>query len=236
MDVVEEMGRRIDQFDEELMTDKTSLTLETFYSIYHLKHDLLHLRILCNPLKDIIYRLQRTMQDNQFFICSHTEPLIRLDMSHHFVRQQISTYHTPKHTSGSLIHTAMCFANKSSKQSRRRRRTSSVFLNENIYIYFSDLNDHIHQLIDSLDVQRENVSTVISFWLALSRRETEEILKLLTLITAVFMPCLVLTGISSLNFVYGPYYNNQFGYFVVLGMLATIITSMITWYKLKRWF
>ncbi len=60
---MKEIANPIGPFDEKLMTDRQSRTLTTLHSIYRLKHDLLHLRILFNPLKEIISRLQRATSD-----------------------------------------------------------------------------------------------------------------------------------------------------------------------------
>jgi Mg2+ and Co2+ transporter CorA len=72
--VMEEIAIRIDRFDEILMRDTQSRTLNTLHSIYRLKHDLLHLRILFNPLKEIISRLQRTTFDDQHVSYPRSDP------------------------------------------------------------------------------------------------------------------------------------------------------------------
>jgi Mg2+ and Co2+ transporter CorA len=229
--VIDEIGSRIDQLDEKLMTDKQLLTLETFHSIYHLKHDLLHLRILFNPLKQIIYHLQRTTQDEEYFLYPNTDLLFRLDMKNKIVRRKINPFHHSSHTTNSLLNTTINLRNNSSKQSRR----TSIFLNENIYIYLNDLNDHIHQAIDSLEMQRESVSMLVSFWLNLNNYETQQILKMLMLISVLFMPCVLLTGCNSTNFHNQPQLGYEYSYYILLILLATILTGMITWYKLKQW-
>lgn len=224
MSVIEEIADIIDQFDEKLMTDKRSLTLQTFHTIYRLKHDLLHLRILCTPLKDIIYRLQRTTDDEQFFLSANTEPALHLGMKHHIIRRQLTSCHGSSHTTMNL-----------KNQSTRQTKKTSIFFNENIYIYLSDLNDHINQLIDSLELQRESVSALVSFWLTLNNNETQETLKILMLISVLFMPGILLVGINSTNFKTQPQLHYEYSYYIVLAILAGIITGMTTWYRLKQW-
>lgn len=181
MVVIDQIAQRIDQFDQILMIDKHLLTLEI---VYHLKHDLLHLKILFNPLIDIISRLQRTIDDEQFHF------------KHKFIQRRISTLrYSPK-------------------------------------LY---LNDRIIQLIDSLEIQYECVSNLLLFWLALNHNETQEILKILMLISALFMPCLLLIGINTTNFHRQPQYEYKYGYYIVLILSTIIFIAMIIWYKLKRW-
>jgi magnesium transporter len=168
--VIDQIAQRIDQFDEKLMIDKQSLTLETFY---HLKHDLLHLKILFNPLMEIISRLQRTTEDNRVILEPQIKTIVRLDLKHHII-----------------------------------------------------------QLNDLLEIQYESISNLLSFWLALNNNETQEILKILMLISALFMPCLLLVGINTTNF---HRQQQQYGYYTVLILSAVIFMAMLTWYKLKRW-
>ncbi|CAF4822080.1 unnamed protein product [Rotaria sp. Silwood1] len=84
-------------------------------------------------------------------------------------------------------------------------------------------------------IQRESVSILISFWTALTSNEIQGILKILMLITVLFMPCTLLTGINSTNFQIQPQYNYEYGYYIILSILALILIGMITWYKTKQW-
>jgi Mg2+ and Co2+ transporter CorA len=232
MEVLEEIAIRIDRLDEKLMTDRQSLSLSTLHSIYHLKHDLLHLRILFNPLKEIISRLQRTIEEGRFLLFPRTKPGLRIDLKHHIVRRLTPTLRLSPSTSNALLPTtASDIINNSLKQSSR----SSIYLNGHIYMYLNDLNDHINQLIDSLEIQRESVSALISFWITLNRNETEGILKILMLLSALFMPCLSLIGIYSTNFKTHPEYHYDYGYFIMLAVLGSIIIGMLTLYKIKQW-
>ncbi|UJR27574.1 hypothetical protein I4U23_008855 [Adineta vaga] len=169
--IMEEIANRIAQFDQHLMLDRQFRTISVLYSIYCLKHDLLHLRILFNPLKEIIARLQRTTSDDPSLSFPRTDPSLRLGLKHHIVRRQAKT--------GRLL----------SKFSNKKSKYSSIYLNDYIYVYLYDLNNHIDQLIDSLEIQRESVSILISFWITLNSNEIQEILQILMLISVLFMPC-----------------------------------------------
>jgi len=213
------------------MTDKQSLSMKTLHSIYHIKHDLLHLRILCNPLKEIMNRLQRTKHDDRFLLCPRTDPSFRLGLKHRIVRRKNKISRRLPQTSSALLNTTMDITNDSVKLIRRE----SLIFNEPVYIYFTNLNAHIDQLIDSLEVQRESVAMLISLWLVLKNNETQEILKFLTLVSALLMPCLVLIGIFSTNYHVQPPIEYKYGYYIVLVVLGAIILGMITLYKVKRW-
>ena len=217
MSVMEEIADRIGQFDENLMANKQCRTLKTLYSIYRLKHDLLHLRILFNPLKEIISRLQRAAFDDQYVPYRRTDPSVRLGFKHFIVRRPPKRVRRPTTTDDSSM------------------QLTSIYLNEYIQVYLNDLNHHIDQLIDFLEFQRESVSILISFWVTLNTNETQEILNFLMMISVLFMPCNFLTGTHAMNFNVQPQYHFHVAYFILLGVLTLILTGMIAWYKVKKW-
>ena len=227
---MEEIAQRISRFDEILMSDHQSRTLDTLYSIYRLKHDLLHLRILFNPLKEIIDRLRRTSVDEHVITMIRTSPSARIGIKHHILRRQIKGARTsPSETIDPMPPT-------STRQRRRKIIADpSIYLNRYILVYLNDLSNHIDQLLDSLDIQRESVAFLISFWVALNNDETQEILKFLMMISVLFMPCLLVTGMHSTNFENQPQYQYFYGYYILLGVLAALLVGMLSWYRMKGW-
>jgi Mg2+ and Co2+ transporter CorA len=212
---MEEIANHIGQFDEKLMTDRQARTLTTLHSIYRLKHDLLHLRVLFNPLKGILSRLQRATADDQYVLFPRTDPSLRLGMKHLIIRRPAKKIRPTTNNN--------------------KWKLTSIYLNEYIYVYLNDLNNHIDQLIDSLEIQRESVSILISFWITLNSNETQEILNFLMLITVLFMPCNLLTGMHATNFNVQPQYQYYYGYYIILSILALILFGMILSYKIKQW-
>ncbi|CAF1162392.1 unnamed protein product [Rotaria magnacalcarata] len=208
-------ANRISEFDELLMSDTQSGSLTTLHSIFEVKHDLLHSRILLNPLKQIIDHLQRTTCDDYDPTFPLLEPTIRLGMKHHIGRRPVPT---------------VCQLANSTSITRK-----SVYLNEYTYVYLYDLNNHVNYLIDSLEIQRESVLILISFWMALTSNETQATLKTLMLIIVLFMPWMLLIGYNSTNFSVQPQLHYQYSYFILLSILATILSGMITWYTTKGW-
>lgn len=215
---MEEVSNRLGHFDEILMSSQQSRTLETLLAIYNLKHDLLHIRILFNPLKEIISRLQRATPDDHYIPYPRQSQVLKLGLKHHIVRK-----------SGTPIRQLK------DNNSMKITKLKSIYLNEYIYVYLNDLNDHVNQLIDSVEIQRENVSILISFWITLTSNEIGEILKILALMTVLFMPCNLLTGLHATNFHTQPEYKYYYGYFILLAVLAVTLCGMLLWYKIKRW-
>lgn len=226
---MEEIAQRISRFDEGLMTDSQFRTFGTLYSIYRLKHDLLHLTILFNPLKEIINRLRRTTSDEHAVDFPQASQSVRVGIKRHILRRQ---------NKGSRVVTNTVDTTPPPPLPPKRKKKSkmqSIYLNEYIFVYLNDLNNHIDQLLDSLEIQRESVSFLVSFWVALSNDETQQILKFLMMISVLFMPSLLVTGMHSTNFQHQPQYQFYYGYYILLAVLALLLSGMLIWYRIKRW-
>ncbi len=211
------------------MADSRSRTLSTLFSIYRLKHDLLHMRILFNPLTEIIFRLQKTQSDNQLVVpARHIQQMCRLGLTHHILRRQPQmARRVPSPVWSPLRSTTHVISTETT--------SSSLFLHEYLYVYLNDMSNHIVQVLDTLEMHRESVSSLISFLLALNDNDIQETLKLLMLITVIFMPCTLFTAINSTNFNVQPPLEYKYGYYIVLSLLAFNFIGMIIWYKIKRW-
>jgi magnesium transporter len=60
-------------------------------------------------------------------------------------------------------------------------------------------------------------------------------MRVLTVFSAIFLPITFLAGLYGMNFRNMPETETQNGYFIVLGLMATMVVSMLVWMKRKRW-
>ena len=60
-------------------------------------------------------------------------------------------------------------------------------------------------------------------------------MRVLTVITAVFVPLGFIAGLYGMNFDYMPELKYHFGYFVILAVMATIATTLLLIFWKKRW-
>ncbi len=123
-----------------------------------------------------------------------------------------------------------------------REALNHVIKNENEFIeernekYFSDVYDHVIHLIDSLDTYKDLTSTVMDLYMNTINYKMNEVMKLLTVITTIFIPLTFIVGLYGMNFQHMPELTWQYGYFGVLGLMAAIFITMIIYFKHKKWF
>ena len=65
---------------------------------------------------------------------------------------------------------------------------------------------------------------------------TEARVRLLTILSAIFLPLTLIAGIYGMNFEYMPELGKHFAYFFVLGGMAIVATTMLAFFYFKGWF
>jgi len=114
-------------------------------------------------------------------------------------------------------------------------RVKREFFGKEADAFFRDVEDHFLKILDLVDNNIESISSALEAHLALSSRRTNEIMKILTIMTAVMLPMSLVTGIYGMNFEYIPILNWKYGYHITLGVMTAIGVGMIAYFRLKRW-
>jgi len=115
-------------------------------------------------------------------------------------------------------------------------KNENGFIDENNEKYFADIYDHVIHLIDSLDTYKDLTSTMMDLYMNTINYKMNEVMKLLTIITTIFIPLSFIAGIYGMNFQHMPELGWENGYFGVLGIMGTIFVLMIVYFRYKKWF
>lgn len=81
----------------------------------------------------------------------------------------------------------------------------------------------------------ELASDLIEGFLSLASHRLNQIMKVLTIVTVVFVPLGFLAGIYGMNFENMPELQSRSGYFILLGVMATIATTLLLSFRRKKW-
>jgi magnesium transporter len=105
--------------------------------------------------------------------------------------------------------------------------------------------NRIHEINDVYEQQEranslaslyyELASDLIEGYISLASHRLNNIMKILTIITAIFVPLSFLAGIYGMNFEYMPELHSRSGYFILLGIMAAIATILLYLFRKKRW-
>jgi len=102
--------------------------------------------------------------------------------------------------------------------------------------YFNDIHDHLLRLGEKVEASRELTTDIRDSYLSMNSHETNRVMKVLTVITTIFMPLTFIAGIYGMNFENMPELNWQYGYFGALFTMSIIGLTMFLWFRKKGWF
>lgn len=102
--------------------------------------------------------------------------------------------------------------------------------------YFSDIYDHLLKLTEMIEASRELTTDIRDSYISINSNETNHVMKVLTVITTIFMPLTFIVGVYGMNFTNMPELNWKYGYFGALGLMFIIAGGMTLWFMKKGWF
>jgi magnesium transporter len=110
------------------------------------------------------------------------------------------------------------------------------FIEDENIRYFSDVYDHVIHLIDSLDAYKDLTSSLMDVHFNTQNNQLNKIIKVLTVISTIFIPLTFIVGVYGMNFKHMPELNWQFGYLVVWVVMIMMSFVMLGYFKYKKWF
>lgn len=101
--------------------------------------------------------------------------------------------------------------------------------------YFRDVYDHLVAVVDISDTLRENVTLAVDIFLNAVNNRLNQVMKVLTLISAIMLPLTLLSGIYGMNFDYMPGLRHPAGFFVMMGLMLAVGLGMVWLFRRMHW-
>ena len=114
-------------------------------------------------------------------------------------------------------------------------RSDCRFLHDPTKVFFRDVYDHVVQIVDTIETLREMVSASLDIYLSSVSYRLNAVMRVLTVITTIFMPLSFIASIYGMNFEYMPELRSPWGYPLVLGVMAAVGVGMLVLFRKKRW-
>lgn len=167
--ILEVLGERIDELEEELMDNPVKDTLQKIYS---LKREITKVRRAVWPMREIVSNMQRE---------------------------------------------------------------SSMLMHAENEIFLRDFYDHIIRVIDTVETYRDAMASMIDLYISSSSIRMNEIMKVLTVISTIFIPLTFLTGFYGMNFDFMPELHSEWSYPIIVGVMALMVAGQLIYFKRKKW-
>ena len=117
----------------------------------------------------------------------------------------------------------------------RLEKAESPLIHESTVVYLRDVYDHTIQVIDTVESFRDMVSGMLDVYLSSISNKMNEVMKVLTIFAAIFIPLTFIAGIYGMNFEFMPELRWQWGYPAILVVMASIATALLVYFKRKKW-
>lgn len=111
---------------------------------------------------------------------------------------------------------------------------NNLLSKQNIH-YYVDLKDSCLAILDDIDSTISLLDGLTNLYYAVQGQKMNETMKVLTVISAIFIPLTFLAGIYGMNFHNIPELRSPYGYFILLGVMVIITILMIIYFKRKGW-
>lgn len=115
-------------------------------------------------------------------------------------------------------------------------RDGSPLISANVQIYLRDCYDHVIQLLDIVETYRELASSLMDVYLSSVSNRMNEIMKILTVISTIFIPLTFIVGVYGMNFEYMPELKQPWGYPLVWAVMLAVAAGLIYFFWRRGWF
>ena len=114
-------------------------------------------------------------------------------------------------------------------------KDESDFIRDENMPYFRDVYDHVIHIIDSLDTYRDLTAGLTDQYMNIQNTKLNEVIRLLTIISTIFIPLTFIVGVYGMNFEHFPELKWRYGYATVWAIMLCIAGGMLGFFRYKRW-
>ncbi|HEX7056184.1 MAG TPA: magnesium/cobalt transporter CorA [Bacilli bacterium] len=108
-------------------------------------------------------------------------------------------------------------------------------INDELQKYFGDIHENAVKVAESFDTFRDLMGNLREAYQSSLANRANEIMRVFTALTTIFMPLTFITGIYGMNFDYIPLLHEPYGNYIVLGAMVVIGAAMFFFFRKKEW-
>lgn len=116
------------------------------------------------------------------------------------------------------------------------KESGLLLVDEKNHMYIQHIEDHIIKQQNILKMSQEMTDEIKDNYSSYNSFKMNSIMQVLTLVSVVFLPLTLITGIYGMNFTNMPELKWHYGYYIVLTIMLAISISCIVYFKKEKWF
>ena len=90
-------------------------------------------------------------------------------------------------------------------------------------------------VIESVESYRDILAGIVDVYLSSVSNKMNSVMKVLTIISTIFMPLAFITGVYGMNFDHMPELHSRYGYYTVLGVCLASAVGMLLYFRKMKW-
>ncbi len=102
-------------------------------------------------------------------------------------------------------------------------------------IFYRDIYDHIVRLEDLNQTVRDMTDNALATYLSAVANRQNEVMKVVSIVAAIFLPLTLIAGIYGMNFDFMPELHLRWGYYAVVGFIGVAILVIIWFFWSRGW-
>jgi magnesium transporter len=114
-------------------------------------------------------------------------------------------------------------------------RSETELIKPSTDIYLRDVHDHTIRVIDTVETYRDLLSGMMDIYLSSVSNRMNEVMKVLTIITTIFVPVTFIAGVYGMNFDNMPELHSKWGYMITWTVMLGIIVALIFYFRKRKW-
>lgn len=112
-------------------------------------------------------------------------------------------------------------------------RIQTPFLKKESRSYLTKLNDNCLTILEEIDANKQIMEGMNNLYYAVQGQKMNQIMKVLTIVSTIFIPLTFIVGVYGMNFINMPELEMKNGYFITWGVMI-FIAIMLLWYFFKK--
>ena len=114
-------------------------------------------------------------------------------------------------------------------------RDQTDLIPDELYPFFRDIHDHVLRLLDSVETLRDLLNNTLDVYLSSVANRTNQVMKVLTVLSTMVLPALVITSFYGMNVKGLPFIDAQYGAYYVIAAIVVSTVLMLLVMRKARW-
>jgi len=114
-------------------------------------------------------------------------------------------------------------------------KIKSPFIDPENHHYFTDLKENCMAVLEEIDANKQILEGMANLYYAVQGQRMNEIMKVLTVVSSIFIPLTFIVGVYGMNFEHMPELKYPYGYYTVVGVMFLIAITLLIIFIKRGW-